>query len=138
VSGSPNRWAKKLLMRCYSRFILLLFALLIVVGLCILFGRYPTTGISNDTIAISVSDSAKDSSTFTLTDAEDLREAKEIAGTIWNHLGHNSMDDRPMYRITLTKSDQSIESFWVTPREWSNHGLTPDGFTKLIERKKPN
>lgn len=100
-----------------------------------LFGRYPSAGIPEDTVTVSVSRSASDAPMFSLTSTADLREARDAAGTIWNQVGYNSQDDPEKYWLTVTSRDGKTKSFWITPAEWSDHGKTPREFIQLLKQK---
>jgi hypothetical protein len=126
---------KKLMLRVFRCG--LIFSMIVAAGVLLaLFGRYPSAGIPEDTVTVSVRRSASDTPIVSLTEADELREAKNTAGTIWNHIGYNSLDDPELYRLTLTRRDGQTTSFWITPAEWSDHGKTPGGFIQLLKQKQ--
>ncbi|NWK57738.1 hypothetical protein HW115_19120 [Verrucomicrobiaceae bacterium N1E253] len=122
-------------MKLVKRYSIAAFTVCTAALLFLVYGSYPSTGISDDTVAIHISKDVDQDPIVTLTDDEDLEVAKNLAGTVWRHISTNSLDERPRYRLTLIKGNDTKESFWVTPTEWSNHGITPKGFIEMIEKQ---
>jgi hypothetical protein len=116
------------------RYCLIISMTLIIVVVVAIFGRFPSSGIPDDTVRISVSRNTSDSPIFSLTAADELQALKESAGTIWHGIGYNSLDGPDQYWMTLTKRDGHSQSFWITPTEWSDHGKAPKGFFELLSK----
>jgi hypothetical protein len=105
---------------------------LFVVVLCALFVSYPSTGISDDTVRLSVSRSAISNIVLALTAADTLQVLKKSAGTIWHRVRYNSLDNPDKYWVILTNRDGQSQSFLFTPTEWSDHGDTSKGFFEIL------
>lgn len=118
------------------RMFVVLGGLLLILGLGVIFGKYPTTGIPRNTVAIEISPAFPADSTFVLTDAAGLRAATHMAGTVWNHFGYNSLDGPEGYGLTFITDDGKRTSISVTRTEWSEHGTTPDGFFDFLKRNQ--
>jgi hypothetical protein len=124
---------RKLMPRSF-RYGLILFMIAALAAMGALFGSYPSTGLPEDTVMISVSRTTSRIPIFSVTAPDELQTLKDLAGTIWSHFGYNSLDGPEHYRLTLTTSDGQSRSFWITPTEWSDHGITPKGFFDLLSK----
>ncbi|MGV3661970.1 MAG: hypothetical protein ACO1TE_17430 [Prosthecobacter sp.] len=103
--------------------------------LALMFGRYPTPGIPADTVKIEVRRSWDGPAMLTLTREEDIREAREIVGWVWNGMGHNS-GVPGVFFLVFTGKDGVETRTWVSPEEWGDHARMPKGFISFLERKQ--
>ncbi len=114
---------------------LLMLCFILGAGL-VVFGRYPAAGIPSGITRITILRHAGETPIITLTSPEEIQQARDAAGTIWNGIGYNSLDGSEHYLVLLTGSDGTTTSFGITPTEWSDHAKTPKSFIEFIRQKQ--